>query len=144
MASKSTSYTVTWSDAEGTSLTAVRARKDAAVKFGDALDTDYTVTTDSGKVVHSFSVSEPPAEVVEAAVAAEEAAQETFAEYEGLVEDVPEEGYAARDDAPAPGAVEIRRGRKWVLYFVDGVKVGALATDHFDALVEAIRVDTAS
>ncbi len=33
---------------------AVRARKDAAVKFGDSLGEPYRVVIDSGKVVHTF------------------------------------------------------------------------------------------
>jgi hypothetical protein len=39
--------------------TAVRARKDAAVKFGDALGETYRVVTDSGKVVHEVTIEEP-------------------------------------------------------------------------------------
>lgn len=39
--------------------TAVRARKDAAIKFGDSLEETYRVVTDSGKVVHEETVTEP-------------------------------------------------------------------------------------
>jgi len=38
---------------------AVRARKDAAVKFGDSLGETYRIMTDSGKVVHEVTVEEP-------------------------------------------------------------------------------------
>lgn len=39
--------------------TAVRARKDAAIKFGDSLGESYRVVTDSGKVVHEATIEEP-------------------------------------------------------------------------------------
>lgn len=53
--------------------TAVRARKDAAVKFGDALGETYRVVTDSGKVVHEVTVEEPQ---VEETAPAEETVEE--------------------------------------------------------------------
>lgn len=69
---------------------ATRARKDAAIKFGDSLMEPYRVVTDSGKVVHE----------VHETVVTEEPTVEAEAPEEDLIGDVPTDEPADAEEAP--------------------------------------------
>jgi hypothetical protein len=91
--------------------TAVRARKDAAVKFGDSLGETYRVVTDSGKVVHEVTIEEPQ----DAAPAEETVEEDLIGEPQPEAADEPEQaeepaGPTAEEEVAADEVANARVG----------------------------------